>query len=613
MSAPAAPTPSGTAPPPVPFGLYRSAAFGPATRLSAGATLALDRPLAIGGGAFVFRSSLWLPLPAACRDARALQLADSQLELRFTPGEQTLATDDKHWFTHSEDSGRTQTRLAFVWPATLIRIDGPHAGTQYAFGLHRADGEAVAAEATQRGKTGLALDPPWQGSPLVVRFDAALPLQPPTKVKGPAVAKPRGAAQARALNAPADSAAVQVQEQALGVAQAEALNRLLHSSKLVPSVRIAARPASPRLRLMLVEGSSERLLWQALEPGEHSAPVSLPAAPVAQEWAAALEQIVAICAKLAPGAELPGLRLDIESDAPCTVTVPHATLALDAEYELLAAAAASSADAGQDADAHLLRLVFDGSRRTRLPLALPPPPAGSRRALQLGGRIRSADTPSVGAGTDHAGAAARQGLLLEEDQRIEGRLTLLAPSRVAGLALGWHPLSARLRGSLRVLPANARRGSPALLTQGFDFDTDSAGALTLAVRWPALDLQPQPLRIEVSLQQGRGIWSSGSAGEAWRLHQDARDLDGRALALTLNLAWLLDDVGDASAGEGSARQPSFHLGSQSLTATGVESGRFALSITPPALDAWPAQPLSVESGVAAELVIESASLKLRLG
>lgn len=603
-----------SAPASAPFGLYPSASFNATTQLKAGATFVLDRPLASGTGSVVFRRSLWLPLPAACRDASALQLADSQLELRFSPGELNLATDDPHWFSAVDDDRRQQTRLAFVWPATVIRIDGPHAGKPYAFGLHRADGEAVSAEATQRGQTGVALAPPWQGSPLVVRFDHPLPANVRADtIREAMLTRPRAQPQARAAAPPKGGEILQAQDAALAAEVGAFAQRRL-TSTLVPGVAIAARPASPRLRLMLLEGGKERLLWQAIEPGEHATPVSLPGSALAQEWAAALEQIVATCRKLPPGADLPGLRLDIESDAPCLLSVPHAALALDAEYDLLAAPAAANADpdADQDTTADGLRLVFDGTRHSRLAIALPPPQAGARRALQLGGRIRCADTPAVGAEPAASGADARQGLLLEEDQRVEGRLALPTPSRVAGLALGWHPLSARLRGSLRVLPADARRGAPALLTQGFDFDTASASALRLAVRWPALDLQAQALRIEVGLQEGRGIWLSGSEGEDWRLHRDAGDPDGRGLALRLQLAWLLDDSADGTA-DGSVRRPSFHLGAQALPATGIETGRFSLLIAPPALDAWPAQPLCVESGIAAELAIERASLTLRLG
>ena len=62
-----------------------------------------------------------------------------------------------------------------VWPASIVRIDAALPGQKFDFGLHRADGAAVSADAAQRGRTGIALDPPWVGSPLVVRFDAAIP------------------------------------------------------------------------------------------------------------------------------------------------------------------------------------------------------------------------------------------------------------------------------------------------------------------------------------------------------------------------------------------------------------------------------------------------------
>ena len=56
-------------------------------------------------------------------------------------------------------------------------------------------------------------------------------------------------------------------------------------------------------------------------------------------------------------------------------------------------------------------------------------------------------------------------------------------------------------------------------------------------------------------------------------------------------------------------EPVFTLGTHTLAFTDRKQDRFELSIAPPALAAWPAQPIKVASGVAAEVVVESATLR----
>src|SRR5690606_32417461 len=156
-------------------------------------------------------------------------------------------------------------------------------------------------------------------------------------------------------------------------------------SELIPRIRIAARPASPRLRLVLEGGEadgSDRLLWQAMLPGEQAAPVTLPADPLAKEWAAALEQVLAFCQREPVPEVLPRLRLDIESDAPCLVKLSSVALSLQAEHALLA---------------DPLRVDFDGKQHASRDLVLAPTHPGSPLQLTLKGRLRAADTPPAGA------------------------------------------------------------------------------------------------------------------------------------------------------------------------------------------------------------------------
>ncbi len=583
-------------PAPTPFALYRKSQL--ADPVGAALDIELRYPV-VSAGVTVFRSSLWLPLPEACRSATALSLDGSTLQAQFRPAEFALETEDARWFDLAEDDGEAETRLELKWPAPIVRIDDAFPGVALEFGLHRADGEAVSAEAAQRGTTGATLDPPWVGSPVVVKFTASIPLGGQVSMTDnlralPARSRSRATGTQTVSVIAQDKAGTQLEihEEILGI---------LRGSGLVPRIRIAARPASPRLRLML-EGAeadgSDRLLWQAMLPGEHDAPVTLPADPLAKEWAAALEQVLAFCQRDPVPDVLPRLRLDIESDAPCLVKLSSVALSLQAEHALLG---------------DPLRVDFDGKQHASRDLALAPTHGGSPLQLTLKGRLRAADTPPAGAPPSGGGSAGRSGLLVEEDQRVSGERNLDAPATLAGFSFDWHALSERVTGVLRILPAAARRGTPALVEQAFDFDTaqptgTASQPQRLAVRWPALDLQAQALRVELTVTHGRGLWLAEPGAQGWRVHRVPEDGEGRAVGLALQAAWLEADAGGASGSTGES-EPVFTLGTHTLAFTDRKQDRFELSIAPPALAAWPAQPIKVASGVAAEVVVESATLR----
>lgn len=581
------------------FGLYRKAT--PTLADAVGATLDLELRVPVeADGVTLFRSALWLPLPEACRTADALSLESSTLKVEFRPVEFSLQTDDRNWFSRAEDSDRLRTRLELVWPASILRIDPARPGRRDPFGLHRADGEAVSEEATQRGRSGDTLDPPWVGTPVVVVFDSPVPqieqMTVSQNVRGlPARRGTRAGGAAISGILVEDKVVTQV-----GIL--EDIVAMQRGSELVPGVRIAARPASPRLRLMLEGGGEDggdRLLWQALEPGEHLQAVSLPGDALAKEWAAALEQALTFCQRTPLAEPLPRLRLDIESDGPCLVRLSQVAIKLQADHALLDAP---------------LRLDFDGRQHARQSIALPPAPAGTRQQLLLKGRLRAATTPPADELPAGSGADGRSGLLLEEDQRVSGERPLDAPATLAGFRFDWHPLSERLAGVLRVLPANARRGTPPLIEQAFEFDTalpaDSVSRpQRLAVRWPALDLQAQALRVELALHEGRGVWLASAGGHGWRLHRESGDLEGRAIGLDPQGEWLQVPPAEAASAPAAAHEPTFSLGAEPLPYSRREQDRFEVLVTPPVLTAWPAQGLTVASGVATEVVVESATLR----
>ena len=149
-------------PAPTPFALYRKSQL--AEPVGAALDIELRYPV-VSAGVTVFRSSLWLPLPEACRSATALSLDGSTLQAQFRPAEFALETEDARWFDLAEDDGEAETRLELVWPAPIVRIDDPFPGLTLEFGLHRADGEAVSAEAAQNGTTGVPLEVVPVGGP----------------------------------------------------------------------------------------------------------------------------------------------------------------------------------------------------------------------------------------------------------------------------------------------------------------------------------------------------------------------------------------------------------------------------------------------------------------
>ncbi len=250
---------------------------------------------------------------------------------------------------------------------------------------------------------------------------------------------------------------------------------------------------------------------------------------------------------------LPRLRLDIESDAPCAVRLSGVALSLLAEHALLAEA---------------LRLSSTGRQHARQVLALPPPaqPGAKLRSSCWPVEVRADATPPAGA-PPAPGRPGRCGLLLEADQRVSGELRPRRPGHAhAGLSLDWHPLSERLSGVLHVLPAAARRGTPPLIEQSFDFDTaqpatSASQPQRLALRWPALDLQAQVLAVELSVTPRRGLWPPSPAAGLAGYYRGRRHRRPRRRS-SLHASSLESTPGTATAAAGEAAFSPRHAGAR---------------------------------------------------
>jgi hypothetical protein len=599
------------------FGLYPSAAMVAAQRIAAATVLPLDVPVE-RAGVVSFGRSLWLPLPPGLATAAALRLVDSALQVRFDARRFEVATGRRDWFPTVERLDAATLRIGFAWPAEVVRLAPSRFDRQSSVQLFRADGDAVADEPAASGITGRDLAEPWVGSPLVVR------LGPPVsvlQVEAEVLFAGAGDAPGFLANAPAPAGrparaaqaqrAPQAQRAAVGsglglssgssmfdsaqAAVVDAVQTLLAAP--VPSLTLSGRPTSPRLKLYAESAAGDSLLWQSMLPGEQAS-VSLPAQPIAEEWAAALEQLRKQAADAAkPGAGAEGepsaaplrLRLDIESDAPCTATLAAPVLLVETETELL--------DAPRP-------LAFSGSSAEVQPLPITVPTGAGSGTLRLHGRVVADNEAAADAGA--APADGRTGALLDENVIALQSLDWAAPLSLAGIALHWQPLSDRLALRLRLL-ADGSGGPAARVLAQAEATVDTVQPGPLALRWPALDLQGQRAWVEVAVSAGAGVWLfAGAGGPGWietRSPAGAR----QPLPSPLTVAPIL-----AAPSGSPTRAIGARLGAQTLAAS-LPQGPFELAVAnaQPALLA--AGDLAFTGAVRGSVSVESARWVVRSG
>lgn len=554
------------------FGLYRTAALTAVQRLQAGDSLTLDLPVS-EGGVVLFRASCWLPLPDLAAGTQSLKpAADALLTLRFAPLRFEAGLDDHRWFTEVKRLDESTQRISFAWPATVARVRSPAGGARW-IDLLRADGDAVAAQPTQSGHTDGELSPPWVGSPLVVRLGERFEVR---KAFGPA----KSSAPRAAVTSP------------VGTEPIEAGDRVATRffSNDVPALVLAGTPTSPRLKLFAEgPGPAPTLLWQSLLSGEQGT-VDLPAKPIAEEWADAFQRLLGLL-NGKPEQRPTGLRLDVESDAPCRVALLQLALALESEVELLNEAWTASFDGSQPED-------------KALPIALAA--GSSARGLSLRGRV-VADA-AAGADGGSGPADARLGALLAADESALQPLDLAQPASLAGFALRWQPLSDHVRLRLR-LRADGVNGPAARVLAEAESRVDTQGLTWLALRWPALDLQAQRVWLEATVLDGLGLWLFSDADGPPGFTEVAgtpaqRSPLPRTLAFTAAAA--------PGAGSGAARAIAVRVGSRTLAAA-LPAGALALTVPADALGPLATQPLVFSGGVRGSVTVDAARLVTRIG
>lgn len=578
----------------VPFGLYPSRSLVTAQRINAGRVFDLNVPVKTND-VVLFRTSLWLPVPATCRGATALRLAASSLRLRFAAASYDVVTGSTDWFTRSMTSGNQEVRLDFVWPATITRIQSPTGYGAMAMKLHRADGEQTIEDATQTGATGTTLFPPWIGSPLVIILDN--PIIPKHKIMKDDNAQATIHMKSKAMPRAAGNTTGGISELKQEIndkTNVLALLTQVQQSDIIPAITIAGKPTSPRLRLSLeaLGTTPESLLWQGILPGEQGI-VDLPAKEVTEEWGPACEQILkALNAPEAPAGSPAVLRLDIESDAPCSVSLQQASLTLEADFTLLPAP---------------LKFDFDGSRHITHTIELPLPAVGTPTSLKLEGRVDGA--AGAASGTAALPAGGRTGVLLATDESAVRRITLATPSSLAGVTIGWHPLSDQLALKVRILADGGNApAARALLDQSIEIDTPATG--WIALRWPQIDLQTQTLWLQITVTAGSGVWLADPAQPpepGWHESIATPTPKRTPFSVCPLYEWLLATEESASNSPGLK----FSAGAQLLTPS-LEKDALALTISGPALANLATSPVRISSGVAAKLSIASAHVSVQI-
>ncbi len=559
------------------FGLYPSPAMLPGARLAAGATALLHTPV-LDDGATLFRRSYWLPVPALLAEAAAARLVRSALQLRFAPTRFAVTTGNNAWIARAMPSGGGNTRIDLVWPASVVRLSLAPGSGRYQIGLHRADGDAVADEAAQSGQTGVDLVPPFVATSFEARLGDSVAIGILTEEQA-AHAAPQLVQRASAQSATGQPSHAQSLEQSVQHAA-----MLLAGT--IRTLTLAGEPTGPRLRLVAEQAGGDLLLWQALLPGVQAG-VVLPAEPVEVAWQPALDQLRELAAD--PATRPQRLRLDVESDAPCELAFQQLQWQVQVDLELLAEAAQVDFD-GQQPRAEALPIV--------LPTALPDGVVPA--SLHLRGRVVADAAADALAGAATAGG--RRGAMLDAGQAAVQPLVLAQPLSLAGVSIFWRPLSERLVGRLRLL-ADGGTGPAARALAETEVRLATSSGGWLALRWPAVDLQPQRVFVEWSVADGAGLWlfASAGAGGGW-IDSRATAAPRQALPEPLSLALLPRVAEDAD-----TRPIRLLLGFQTLMSE-MPAATLDFTITPPELDQLAFRSLVLAGGTRGSVTVESARL-----
>ena len=433
------------------------------------------------GGVTLFRSTLYarVPLDERCQ---ALVLApSSKLQVRYEPTTVQVTRSSAAWVEEWDDNGPDQTTVRLVYPAPIAKVRSDiYAKVE----LHRVDGDAVSEQPTVSANTGQALAEPF----VAAAFQAAFSEQKPDF--GKRMSDHVHKRQTRTFQS-LSAAAVKGGTGSSGDAAFEEEKAILMATLALDRLDLMGRPTTPRLRLMSADQSEN--LWQWLEPGEHSAPITYSAqdADLVAQLQPALDRTLALRAGGETQLVLPLL---IESDAPCRVTLQQANLEFQLQAELLSEPAQLS--------------FAGGSEQTRL-LSLEIPTVQPVR-LQLQASIAQRDPQT--AGEPSALTDGRAGVQMEAAMQAAALWEADRPYWLIGLAIAWYGLTEHAALHLSLLPEG---GGPAAATGSLadaSLEPSAIGPAWLRFLCPQVPLQPGRYWVRLQVEDGSGLWL-GQAGE----------------------------------------------------------------------------------------------------
>jgi hypothetical protein len=473
--------------------LFHTPAGAAAQRVQAGQVLDLTAP-GLADGARVFRRPLYLriALDGACD---RVTLDSAALALRFEPCTVAVTGGNADWVRRWAGTfGTVQVELAY--PAPVVRVESTLYGQ---FSLHRVDGEAVSEDPTVSGATGSNLSESFTATVFEVRLEGEKPGRRQAEKHKVIAHKhtPHKTLSAAAVGV--DVGAQILNESELAMLDAERFVELVNA---LSALHLAGTPGSPRLTLRSADGSE--VLWQWIEPGPQESAVDFAPATLAQDLQPALERALKLADDAAHAAGTPRpavlvLPLEVASDSPCRVRVQQANVTALAERPLLAQPAS---------------LRFTGAARETLALALTAPPNARRLTVQ--GQYA---TDAQAAPGPQAPAPAATGVYLPAGASAHATLTLPAPLRCGGVAIGWHALGEHTTLDISLhAPADAPRP---LAQASIETDRTTPGALY--ARWPAADLQSGTCRVRVTVRQGAGVWAGAPGTPGLKLGDGSPD------------------------------------------------------------------------------------------
>lgn len=456
--------------------------------------IALTQPVKMEG-VTLFRSILYLVVPLDGICERISLAPAATLTVQFSPANVTIRHDSGSWNQSPWEYDDERIVVDLALPIRVHRIDSEGYGKA---ALHRMDGSKAVETPTFTVTTNKTISEEF----VAIRFMVALS----SPGKQPSVSVQTAIKTANGMKSLAKSQNGQMpmmgkKKQGASAAHGmdtsewEELLEILYGYTL-DGIVVHGQPTSPRLTLMNPDQTES--LWQWLEfAGEQS--VTRSVTVTAEQLQPALDRAFAA---RSPGEQKLVLPLIIESDMPCHVHVDAQHFQFKRQASLLA---------GNEP----LTLRFSGQRQETLTLPLQLPEV-SPEVLQLGFSVTKGDGALPVTTLPAMETLAKSGFKLQSGDHLAVYVSLVTGTFLRGYALPWWPLDESAKLSLALHPDQG--GVPAkqpLVSARRVAEGETPQWLMFS--WPEQMVQPGFYWLQLSVEDGSGLWLAGAGNS--RLHR----------------------------------------------------------------------------------------------